>query len=370
MVSCCFLSLYQRRADLFSPLLAHLLAIAQNPPVQFFSWTSWFPVLFYSTTYITEILYTSLPSSSPPPTPDEATRLGSLALLLYAIVALVSGSVLPLLSTLGRRKWVDRCVSRRSRTGRVVRRALVGCSLRNFWTAALGWFAMVMVATFWVRSVRGAMWVVAALGVPWSVTCWVSGGSAPSGGRRKLIRAVRTPTGPLRPRHGVHPNAPRLSHTHFHFLLHHAFLYPSAPKGLHHPPSPTSPSSPALPRYQFFQYLGSPLAYLRSSSGSPGAHGVRSPPSFLHSLDFLPVRRATSAERSSRSGRNDPRHPQPLHRGTAIPRGAHLRWHLLPSFPLALGAFLYSRRRSSTDERCSLGLEVWRLGGTSRMCRQ
>ncbi|ORY76502.1 hypothetical protein BCR35DRAFT_280347 [Leucosporidium creatinivorum] len=141
--------------------------------VQVFSWTAWFPFLFYSTTYISEILRSSLPPTSPPPSSDEATRAGSLALLLYALVALAAGSILPLLSTLGRREWVDRWVSRSSRKGRAMRRVMAGLSPRNWWTVGLGVYAMGMVATFWVRDVRGAMWVVAGLGVPWAITCWV-----------------------------------------------------------------------------------------------------------------------------------------------------------------------------------------------------
>lgn len=154
---------------------SELNAFPENLPVQFFSWTSWFPFLFYSTTYVSETLFTSLPlSSSPPPSPDTATRAGSLALLLYALVALLAGALLPWISTLGRKGWVDRIVSRRSRVGKGVRRLLASASPRNFWTIALGLYAIGMVGTFFVRGVKGAMVVVAFCGVPWAVTCWVS----------------------------------------------------------------------------------------------------------------------------------------------------------------------------------------------------
>ena len=44
---------------------------------------------------------------------------------------------------------------------------------RNFWGAGLSIYAALMGATFWVSSVQGAMVIVALLGVPWAVNCWV-----------------------------------------------------------------------------------------------------------------------------------------------------------------------------------------------------
>lgn len=89
--------------------------------VQFFAWTAFFPFLFYSlviplrvpklrllnslrdvvsTTYIGQTLVLTTPRDQPPPSTDDATRLGSLALLFYAVIALVSGGLLPLLPSL------------------------------------------------------------------------------------------------------------------------------------------------------------------------------------------------------------------------------------------------------------------------------
>ncbi|GAA6018292.1 hypothetical protein JCM10207_000793 [Rhodosporidiobolus poonsookiae] len=137
--------------------------------VQFFNWTAWFPFLFYSTTYISETLYASLPPSSPPPSADDATRLGSLALLLYALVSLAAGALLPALTTLG-----TSFPSLPRRVGPAGRTVLAALTPRNMWTAGLGMYAAGMVATFWVgRSTARAMAVVAAMGVPWAITCWV-----------------------------------------------------------------------------------------------------------------------------------------------------------------------------------------------------
>ncbi|KAK4699609.1 hypothetical protein P7C70_g6655, partial [Phenoliferia sp. Uapishka_3] len=141
--------------------------------VQFFAWTAYFPFLFYSTTWVAEVLYLSLPPSSPPPSADTATRAGSLALLLFAIVSLISGSFLPFLSTILMRPSIARRVSTTSTRGRFIRRALSKCSPRNLWTFGLGLWSAGMVSTFWVSTVEQAMVVIAMLGVCWAISCWV-----------------------------------------------------------------------------------------------------------------------------------------------------------------------------------------------------
>ncbi|BGP35051.1 hypothetical protein JCM10296v2_006881 [Rhodotorula toruloides] len=136
--------------------------------VQFFAWTGWFPFLFYSTTYVSETLYASLPPSTPPPSSDSATRLGSLALLLYALVSLLTGTLLPFLTSL-----CTTYPSLPSRLPRWARVALSSLSPRACWVAGLVWFAVVMEGTFFVRGTKGAMAVVALAGVPWAINCWV-----------------------------------------------------------------------------------------------------------------------------------------------------------------------------------------------------
>ncbi|BGO95201.1 hypothetical protein NBRC10512_000984 [Rhodotorula toruloides] len=136
--------------------------------VQFFAWTGWFPFLFYSTTYVSETLYASLPPSTPPPSSDSATRLGSLALLLYALVSLLTGTLLPFLTSL-----CTTYPSLPSRLPRWARIALSNLSPRGCWVAGLVWFAVVMEGTFFVKGTKGAMAVVALAGVPWAINCWV-----------------------------------------------------------------------------------------------------------------------------------------------------------------------------------------------------
>lgn len=141
--------------------------------VQFFNWSAWFPFLFYSSTWIAQVLLASVPEGHRRPSADDATRRGSLALLLYALVAMLAGSLLPALATVGRSTFLERRLSRVTRRGRLVRRFLCILTPRRMWTAALVLHALLMLATFGTHDVRSATAIIAWVGVPWSVTCWV-----------------------------------------------------------------------------------------------------------------------------------------------------------------------------------------------------
>lgn len=125
-----------------------------------------------STTWVAEVIYASIPPGQPLPSPDTATRAGSLALLNYALVALATGSILPWLSTLGRRPLISSM--KPSLRSRAIIKTLMLLTPRNFWTAGLVLYAIIMVGTFFVSTLEGAMFVVAALGIPWAINCWVS----------------------------------------------------------------------------------------------------------------------------------------------------------------------------------------------------
>jgi solute carrier family 45 protein 1/2/4 len=60
--------------------------------VQFFAFMGWFPFLFYSTTYVGQIMALELDRE---PDADYATRTGEFAMLLYSIVAVIAGTILP-----------------------------------------------------------------------------------------------------------------------------------------------------------------------------------------------------------------------------------------------------------------------------------
>ncbi|GAA5874856.1 hypothetical protein JCM1840_003904 [Sporobolomyces johnsonii] len=140
--------------------------------VQFFAWTSWFPFLFYATTYVAEALYASLPPGAPTPSPDTATRAGSFALLIYALVSLAAGAFIPYLTTLGDQPFIQR-LSYTSRSGRMTRLILSSITPSNCWTFGLWTYAVGIVGTFFVSGPKGATAIVAFLGIPWAITCWV-----------------------------------------------------------------------------------------------------------------------------------------------------------------------------------------------------
>ncbi|GAA5931015.1 uncharacterized protein JCM15063_002521 [Sporobolomyces koalae] len=141
--------------------------------VQFFAWTAWFPFLFYASTYVAETLYSSIPENEPLPSPDDATRAGSLALLLYALVSLFVGTFLPYLTTLGNMSSLTRHLSFSTKFGRVSRWILSLVTPKNCWTAGLWSYVLGTVGTFFVTGPKGAMAFVAFQGISWAITCWV-----------------------------------------------------------------------------------------------------------------------------------------------------------------------------------------------------
>ncbi|KIR32051.1 hypothetical protein I352_05680 [Cryptococcus deuterogattii MMRL2647] len=68
--------------------------------VQIAAFMGWFPYLFYSTTYVAEVMAKEVHHK---PDIDRATRAGSLALLIYSFVAIIAGTLLPYLAARDRR---------------------------------------------------------------------------------------------------------------------------------------------------------------------------------------------------------------------------------------------------------------------------
>ncbi|KAF9107542.1 hypothetical protein BGX29_006066 [Mortierella sp. GBA35] len=139
--------------------------------VQFFAWMGWFPFLFYSTTWVGEILHrydnnnqeddgpgTGKPPSFPGDDPTVIERAGSFALLCWAGIAVFMGILLPKLTPqeIGQERWPRNPFT-----------------LKNMWTMSLVWFAVCMGATWFVDDLWAATAVIALCGVPWAVAMWV-----------------------------------------------------------------------------------------------------------------------------------------------------------------------------------------------------
>ncbi|KAF3923691.1 hypothetical protein ABW20_dc0102028 [Dactylellina cionopaga] len=143
---------------------------------QFFAWIGWFPFLFYSTTYIGEIYVQPHYAANPNLTPkeeeqlwEEATRVGTFALLVFAVVALFSNTVLPV--------FIQPSFNPTNPddTGSKNHLAILqipGLSLRRLWGLSHVIFAVSMWSTFFVKNTWGATALIAACGVPWAVTLW------------------------------------------------------------------------------------------------------------------------------------------------------------------------------------------------------
>ncbi|KAH8105925.1 MFS general substrate transporter [Cristinia sonorae] len=156
--------------------------------VQVFAFMGWFPFLFYSTTYIGQIMAYE---QNKEPDLDYAARIGQLAMLIYSIVAVVAGTLLPHLAQRDDRLLMhdgdedeDAEISRlkstvrewraeAARQGQPLKLPFMPFFLRNIWTGALVLFSLLTFLTFFVSKVWQAIALVSAVGICWAVACWV-----------------------------------------------------------------------------------------------------------------------------------------------------------------------------------------------------
>ena len=106
-----------------------------------------------STTWVSDLYFASHPRE----TPDswaEGTRAGSFALLMYAIVSVISGMILP---------WL------------VAHKPCCGSffTMKNIFTAGNLLFAICMLSTILISDVIVATIIVAIIGISWGVVLWI-----------------------------------------------------------------------------------------------------------------------------------------------------------------------------------------------------
>jgi len=124
------------------------------------------------------------------PDNDYATRTGEFALLIYSIVAVVAGTLLPHLARRNihllshrdededeenarLRKMVKDWKAEAARNGRPLRLPFMPFLLRNIWTGALLLFTLLTFSTFFIKTVLQASVMIALVGICWAVACWV-----------------------------------------------------------------------------------------------------------------------------------------------------------------------------------------------------
>lgn len=144
--------------------------------VQFCGWVGYFPLLFYTSAYIGEIYVQPFLEQKPNMSKHEidelyeqATRIGSFALLINAIVSLLTNVFLPFfiaptydlqdLDDLETPSWVDRL-------------RIPGFTLKRAWFGSLILFSVAMMCTLVVRSVEGATAIIGIAGITWAMTLW------------------------------------------------------------------------------------------------------------------------------------------------------------------------------------------------------
>ncbi|KAG6903506.1 hypothetical protein C0995_005529 [Termitomyces sp. Mi166 len=136
--------------------------------VQLFAFMGWFPFLFYSTTYMGQVMAYELDRE---PDADYATRMGEFAMLLYSIVGVVTGFLLPHLASRDRRllahkedvdedaeltrlrQTVREWRVEAARHGKPLRLPIMPFLLRNIWTGALLLFTILTFSTFFITTV-------------------------------------------------------------------------------------------------------------------------------------------------------------------------------------------------------------------------
>lgn len=138
--------------------------------IQFFAALGWFPILFYTTLYVSELYKRSLPPSAFDGNLEdidaEGARLGSRAQLFSAFLALFTNAVCPLI-------FDSSSSSSPAHAGPPKRWWQPKIHLATLWAISHLIFASCMFGTFFTSSATGATMLVALLGFPSAIGQWV-----------------------------------------------------------------------------------------------------------------------------------------------------------------------------------------------------
>ncbi|KAF8914025.1 hypothetical protein CPB84DRAFT_1758181, partial [Gymnopilus junonius] len=170
-----FVNIYNAVRDLPKP-------IRRVCYVQICAFMGWFPFLFYSTTYVGQVMAYELKRE---PDPELATRKGN------SPFGVIAGTVLPHLATrdrrlMGAKSDVDedaeisrlRAMVRQwrieaARQGKALYLPVMPFLLRNIWTGALLFFSLLTLSTFFITTVFQATIFISFVGICWAVAMWV-----------------------------------------------------------------------------------------------------------------------------------------------------------------------------------------------------
>lgn len=183
--------------------------------VQFCAWVGFFPMLFYTSSYIGEIYVEPFLEANPHMTPEEldrlyeqATRVGTFALLIYSITSLCTNVFLPFFIAptydgrhadqqkqnksqhqqhrqQGRQQQLfvvdgsaaaaaigDGPKNEKKAKSWLAYLVIPGFTLRRAWMLSLLLFSGSMFCTVLVRSVAAATFLIGLVGITWALTLW------------------------------------------------------------------------------------------------------------------------------------------------------------------------------------------------------
>lgn len=150
--------------------------------VQFFAWIGFFPQLFYSSSYIGDIYVQPALEANPNMTPKEidalyeqATRVGTFALLIYAITSLATNVLLPffIATSYDAPSSASSQKSYSTRMSRLLNSLVIPwLTLRRAWLISHCIFATCMFSTLIVTSIGAATTLIGIVGISWALTLW------------------------------------------------------------------------------------------------------------------------------------------------------------------------------------------------------
>ncbi|KAK7717561.1 hypothetical protein SLS64_003055 [Diaporthe eres] len=186
----------RKQSGVFSFFIGLFASMKRLPPqikkvcvVQFCAWVGFFPMLFYTSSYIGEIYVQPFLEENPNMTPEEidelyekATRVGTFALLIFSITSLLTNVFLPFFiaptydsQPIGEAPGEGPVISFRdhgqekSWTDRLV---IPGLTLRRAWLLSQLLFMGSMLCAVLVRTVPAATVLVGLVGITWALTLW------------------------------------------------------------------------------------------------------------------------------------------------------------------------------------------------------
>jgi solute carrier family 45, member 1/2/4 len=142
--------------DLYSTAVTLPRPIIDLFRIQLFYSSAWFPILFYSTTWVAQIA-----NQSPDYDDASAARLGSLAMLMHAILSFACTLILPPL------------LSHRSTKQKHEKSQYNPLSM--LWSISTVFLAIALLCTWIVSatgSIHGAVLIIALTGFPWALAAW------------------------------------------------------------------------------------------------------------------------------------------------------------------------------------------------------